>query len=304
MSLVKIRITRKKELNNSKNSIYKDVLSYNRLNLLYQKVTMMRIWLFSFITCGVLNAASITTPLLEVDQDRAAISAENLQKGMSGFIIRQFDASHSAIIANALVEQTNPSNGRALLRLSPYDGIRQNSLPSGNWVPSPSDKAVLGYDYTRALLIAPNDDAYDTVTKSISGVEWVHPDNYAAFLSYEGHPTPLVEDFHDYCTANSVGLLYIQSAQTLFTLDCKSFTLLQTTPSLTPSTKAMTPFYTRVPTIRAAWWGEGSSRLDSYEPYYLEQIALKNSHNKELHDLYKAKFSTDSALLQNFDLKD
>ena len=265
---------------------------------------MMRIWLITLIACSVLNASSITTPLLEVEKDRATIIAENLRDGMSGFIVRAFDATHSTIIANARVEQLNPSNGRAILKLSEYDGLRQNSLPSGNWVPQPSDTAVLAYDYERALLIAPNDDTYDVITKSIPGIEWIHPDNFATYLSYEGHPTPLVEDFKRYCTANSVGLLYVQSAQNLFTLDCKSFALLQTTPSMNKTTSEQTPFFTRIPTIRAAWWGEGSSRLDSYEPYYLEQIALKNSKNKELYELYKAKFSDKSALLRNFDLKE
>ena len=265
---------------------------------------MMRIWLITLIACGVVNASSITAPLLEVEKDRATIIAENLREGMSGFVVRAFDATHSTIIANARVEQLNPSNGRAILKLSEYDGLRQNSLPSGNWVPKPSDTAVLAYDYERALLIAPNDDAYDAITKSIPGVEWIHPDNFATYLSYEGHPTPLVEDFKRYCTANSVGLLYIQSAQSLFTLDCKSFALLQTTPSINKTTTEQTPFFTRIPTIRAAWWGEGSSRLDSYEPYYLEQIALKNSKNKELYELYKAKFSDKSALLRNFEIKE
>lgn len=265
---------------------------------------MMRIWLTTFLVCGVLNASSITTPLLEVQESRATIVAENLREGMSGFIVRKFDAAHSTIIANARVEQHNPANGRAILRLSNYDGLRQNSLPSGNWTPEPSDTAVLAYDYERALLIAPNDDAYDAVTKSISGVEWIHPDNYATYLSYEGHPTPLVEDFRHYCTANSVGLLYIQSAQNLFTLDCKSFTLLQSTPFMSNAANEQTPFFSRIPTIRAAWWGEGSSRLDHYEPYYLELIALNNSKNKELYELYKAKFSDKSALLHHFDLKE
>lgn len=265
---------------------------------------MMRIWLLTLASLGVLHAASITAPLLDVENDRASITAEHLQKGMSGFIIRQFDATHSSIIANARIEETNPSNHRAILRISEYDGLRQSSLPGGNWTPKPSDTAVLAYDYERALLIAPNDDTYDAVTKNMGSVEWVHPDNFAAYLSREGHPTPLVEDFHRYCTANSVGLLYIQSADTLFTLDCKSFTLLQSAPSAASSEKAAVPFFTRIPAIRAAWWGEGSSRLESYEPYYLEQIALNNSKNKELYELYKAKFSDKSALLRHFDLKE
>ncbi len=265
---------------------------------------MMRIWLTTFLACGVLNAASITSPLLDVQESQASITAENLREGMSGFIVRQFDATHSTIIANARVDQVNPSNGRAILALSEYDGLRQNSLPSGDWKPKASDIAVLAHDYERALLITPNEDSYDAISKSIPNIEWIHPDNYATYLSYEGHPTPLKEDFHRYCTANSVGLLYIQSAQTLFTLDCKSFALLQTTPSVQKTTTEQTPFYTRIPTIRAAWWGEGSSRLDGYEPYYLEQIALNNSKNKELYELYKAKFSDKSALLRHFDLKE
>lgn len=265
---------------------------------------MMRIWLLTLIACSVLNASSISAPLLEVQGDRATITAENLRDGMSGFIVRQFDATHSTIIANAQVEKSNPANHRAIIKISPYTGLHQDALPSGNWKPQASDVAVLAYDYERALVIAPNDDTYDAITKSISGVEWVHPDNYATFLSYEGHQTPLVDDFQSYCTANSIGLLYIQSADQLFTLDCKSFTLLQTTPFAKVSQNERTPFYTRIPTIRGAWWGKGSSSLKSYEPYYLDIIALNNSKNKELYKLYKAKFSSDNALLRNFDLKE
>ncbi len=294
----------KKNLNDSKNSIYKEVFGYNLPYLLYQKVTMMRIWLFTLITCGVLNASSITAPLLEVEQNRATLIAENLKVGMSGFIIRQFDADHSTIIANAEVEQVNPANNRAIVTISEYDGLHQDALPSGNWKVRPKDLAVLAYDYNRALVIAPNDDTYDAITKNIPGLEWVHPDNYATFLSYKGHQTPLVEDFKSYCTANSVGLLYIQSGQNLFTLDCKSFKVLQTTPFAAVSDKKQTPFYTRIPTIRGAWWGAGSSSLKSYEPYYLEIIALNNPKNKELYELYKANFSEQNALLRYFETKE
>lgn len=264
----------------------------------------MRIWFYSLISFGALCASPISTPLLTIEGDRASIEAPHVRTGMSGFIVRHFDATHSYIIANAHVEQTNPANSRAILRISEYDGLRQNALPSGTWSPKPSDEALLAYDYDRALLIAPNADAYDAITKSMPSITWVHPDNYATYLSYEGHPTPLVEDFHDYCTANSVGLLYIQSAQTLFTLDCKSFALLESTPSVQKMDQSQNPFFTNIQKIRAAWWGAGSSRLDGYEPYYLEQIALKNPKDKKLYELFKAKFSDKSALLRNFEIKE
>lgn len=264
----------------------------------------MRILFLSLFCIGVLQASPISTPLLETNEHSGSIQASQLKVGMSGFVIRHFDDKHSSIIANARVSASNPDTNRTQIEISAYDGLRQNSLPSGDWKPKTNDEVVIAYDYERALCIAPNDDTYNTLTKSIPNVEWLHPDTYATYLSHEGHPTPLIKDFHDFCTANSVGLLYVQAADTLFTLDCKTFALLQTSQLTATKKESMVPFYTRIPTIRANWFGAGSSRLDSYEPYYLDQIALNNSKNKELYKLYKAKFSEKSALLHNFDVKE
>lgn len=265
---------------------------------------MMRIWFFSLICIAVLEASPISSPLLEVQEQGGTIDAPQAKEGMSGFVVRHFDTTHSSIIANARVEHVNPSTHRATLSFGNYDGLKQNTLPSGKWDPKISDEVVIAYDYNRGLLIAPNDDTYVKVTKTLPNVEWVHPDLYATYLSYEGHPTPLVKDFHNFCTANSIGLLTIQSSDTLFTLDCKNFALLQIAPSSADINTSMTPFFTRVATIRAGWWGEGSSKLKSYEPYYLEQIALNNPKNRELYELFKAKFGEKSALLHHFELKE
>jgi hypothetical protein len=268
------------------------------------KVTTMRILLLSLFFIGMLQASPISTPLLDLNERTGSIQSTNLKVGMSGFIVRHFDDKHSSIIANARVTALNAQTNRAQVEISPYDGLRQNSLPSGNWKAQVNDEVVIAYDYERALFIAPNDDAYVSLTKSLPNIEWIHPDTFATYLSHEGHPTPLVEDFHQFCTSRSVGLLYIQSADTLFTLDCKNFALLQTASVVSDKKESMLPFYSRVPTIRANWFGAGSSRLKSYEPYYLEEIALNNAKNKELYTLYKAKFSEKSALLRNFNLKD
>lgn len=264
----------------------------------------MRIWIFLLLTLAMLEASFISTPVIEVQGNRASIEAPQLQKGMSGFIVRHFDATHSSIIANARVSETTPSSNKALITFSEFDGLRQNALPNGKWTPQANDEVIIAYDYGRALVIAPNEEIYNKVTKSIPNVDFVHPDLYATYLSHEGHPTPLVSDFRRFCTAASVGLLYIQNAQTLFTLDCKNYTLLQMTPYYAVGEESQTPFYTRVPAIRAAWWGEGSSRMDHYAPHYLETMALSNPKNRELYELYKAKFGKESALLRYFDLKE
>jgi hypothetical protein len=264
----------------------------------------MRILFFLGLTLGYLQASFISTPLLSVEGSRGAIEAPELKTGMSGFVVRHFDSTHSTIIANARVSEIAPSSNRAIVELSPYDGLRQNSLPSGNWNPKVKDEVVIAYDYTRALLIAPNDDTYVALTKSIPNVEWIHPDIFATYLSHEGHPTPLASDFRRFCSAGSIGLLFIQSAQTLFTLDCKNFKLLQHTTSITDDTTVKLPFYSRVPEIRADWWGEGSSKLQHYHPHYLQLLVLNNTNNKELYSLIKEKFGATTPLLQNFNFKE
>ena len=264
----------------------------------------MRILFFLGLTLGLLQASFISTPLLSVEGSRGAIEAPELKAGMSGFVVRHFDATHSSIIANARVSQITLSSNHATIELSPYDGLRQNSLPSGTWSPKVKDEVIIAYDYARALLIAPNEDTYIALTKSIPNVEWIHPDIFATYLSHEGHPTPLVSDFNQFCSAGSIGLLFIHSAQTLFTLDCKNFTLFQSTTSITNDTQLILPFYSRVPEIRADWWGEGSSKLEHYHPYYLQQLVLNNSNNKELYTLIKEKFGATTPLLHHFNFKE
>lgn len=264
----------------------------------------MRILFLSLFCIGMLEASPISAPLLTVNDNHGTIQAASLKVGMSGFIVRHFDDKHSSIIANARVSVLDTATNQAKIDISAYDGLRQNSLPSGNWKVQSKDEVVLAYDYKRALFIAPNDDAYVALTTKIDNVEWAHPDTFATYLSHEGHPTPLIKDFHQFCTSNSIGLLYIQTGETLFTLDCKNFEVLETATIQNPKKESMIPFYSRVPTIRANWFGAGSSHLESYNPYYLEQIALNNSKNKELYKLYKAKFSEKSALLRNFDVKE
>lgn len=264
----------------------------------------MRILFLSLFCVGMLEASPISTPLLTINESQGTVQAPSLNVGMSGLIVRHFDDKHSSIIANARVKALDIATNQTQIEISDYDGLRQNSLPSGIWKARANDEVVLAYDYERALFIAPNDESYTSLTKSIPNIEWSHPDTFATYLSHEGHPTPLVKDFHQFCTSNSIGLLYIQTGETLFTLDCKNFQLLKTASVASYKKTPMVPFYSRVPTIRANWFGEGSSRLDSYEPYYLKEIALNNSKNKELYELYKAKFSEKSALLRNFNVKE
>lgn len=227
----------------------------------------------------ILIAGSISAPLLEVDGDEATVQIDRTSIGVSGFIVHHFNDERSSILANAIVKAYDQERGVAILGLSPYTGLIQNSLPDGRWEPKVGDEAVLGFAYTRALLVAPDDDIYHAITSRVPSLEWAHPDTFAAFLSYRGHPTPLKDDFKDFCTVTSSGLLYIQLQESLFTMDCKSLNLLQVIPVDMPRKEVKLPFYFRFDKIREAWWGEGSDELTDYDPYYLHLIAKYNSDN-------------------------
>ena len=264
----------------------------------------MHFFILFFLLPFTLFAGSVSAPLLSVDKESATVKIPMTNKGVSGFIVRHFTDQHNAILANAVVTGYDKETGIADLELSEYTGLRQNSLPNGIWTPQAGDEAVLGFAYSRALLIAPTDEIYHTITSRIPSLEWTHPDIFATFLSYRGHPTPIKEDISDFCTTTSSGLLYIYLQNSLFTMDCKSLTLLQIAPASMDRGEEKLPFYFRFEEIDAAWWGEGSDRLESYDPYYFGLIAENNAEN-ELFNHYikknKIPLQESSSWFETFD---
>ena len=231
---------------------------------------------------ALLTATTLTTTLTGVSDDKATAEVAQAEPGLSGVIIRHFNEVHSSIIADAEVTAYDAQSHIAQLQLRPYEGLKQNALPQGTWSPRQGDTLILAPDYSRALLIAPDATVYDRITAAFKALHWVHPDRYAAFLSVSGHPSPTREDFSEFCTENAVGLLYIHLDATLYTLDCKSLSLLQTADAPVARSAVKLPFYSRVESIRKALWGTGSSEMDAYDPYYLELIRDANEGNAQL----------------------
>lgn len=248
----------------------------------------MRIFILFFtLFSSLLTAGTFSLPLDSVEENLGTVKIKNIQKGVSGYVVRHFTQEQRTILANAVVTSFDKANGIAHLQFSEFSGLVQNSLPNGNWKPQVGDEVVLGFGYSRALLLAPTDEIYHSVTARIPSLEWTHPDLFATFLSYRGHPTPIKEDINDFCTTSSVGLLYIYLQNSLFTLDCNSLALLQITPLSMERGEEKLPFYYRFEKISEAWWGEGSDPLESYDPYYFHLIAKNNPKSGLLHHYAK-----------------
>lgn len=246
--------------------------------------------LFFIFTLSLL-AGVIKTPILSVDNvnNIVTIKVKRIDIGVSGFLVHRLSQRTSSILKSLEVIHYNEATQIATLKMLKFDSLAQNALPTGNWNVEVGDIAILAYGYTRALLIAPNEEIYYRVTKSTSQVHWLHPDIFTTILSFNGHPTPLKSDFEEMSNATSVGLIFFYINQKLFTVDAQSMKVINISDAQLKQTKIQLPFYSRINEIDAAWWGEGSSKLESYEPYYCKLLIENNPSNKEIQKICSMK---------------
>lgn len=236
-------------------------------------ITLLSSYLFGIIS------SPLHTPILSVNGEEATIATlSDAQVGMHGVIMHQFDDEHS--IALSWVEITKIEGDVTKLKLSPIRAMEQNALPTGIWAPKAGDDVIVGYNYERALLIAPSSSIYHKITRYHTERQWLHPDIFTAALSTEGHPTPIKEDFSRTCRNNNVGLVYFMFDKSIMTVDCQSFKILENKSTSIRAKDIQLPFYSRISHIEANWFGEGSGELSSYAPHYINLLAENNPENK------------------------
>lgn len=235
---------------------------------------------------GVLTlfASAIETKLLDVDMKKktATIAIDKIDVGISGFITHQLAPNRSIIVNSATVRSFDQKSKKATLDLFPFTLFNNDNVPNLKIYAQSGDTAILAFGYERGLLIAPSEQLYYTLTHSIKNEFFVHPDIFATYLSYKGHPTPLKEDFTAFCDKASVGLLFFYLEQNLYTLDCHTFKILNIQNAPLKQKKKILPFYSHVEEIEANWFGAGSDRLEDYEPYYYELLYKYNKKNSAL----------------------
>ncbi len=266
---------------------------------------MKFIFLCLFLLSSVFGAL-VKSPIVSVDLDKnsATIKIAKIDVGMSGFIVHSLAADHSVILKSIVVESFDKNAGVATLKLSPYEDLTHSALPRGKWKVGVGDSAILAFGYTRGLLISPSEEIYHRVTTAPTHLQWVHPDIFATILSFNGHPTPLKEDFIKLGKATSVGLVFFYLDKRLFTVDIKSFKILNISDAPLVQDSVKLPFYTRVAEIEAAWWGEGSDELLDYEPHYYTLLVEHNKENPKLYNIIKNANKKLHFLLEDFEIKE
>ena len=261
-----------------------------------------------FVIALELFGAAVKSPVVGIDEDAAevTIKVENVEVGVSGFIVHEIDKDHTIILKNAVVKSYDKNSKIAKVAVSEFSALSNSALPNGKWKVKIGDTAVLAFGYTRGILIAPNEDIYYRITKN-SKLQWVHPDLFATTLSYNSHPTPLRSDFDEISTKSSIGLVFIYLDGRVFTLDAKSFKILTITEAKLEQKELKLPFYTRVPEIDSSWWNwfdEGNDELEEYEPHYYSLLVEANPHDKALYEIIKNGGEKVQNLLEEFKIKE
>ncbi len=253
-----------------------------------------------------LFSSVLESTIISVDNEKniATIEIEKIDVGMSGFIVHKFTKNHSSILKNVVVENFDNKSKIATLKMSNYDDLKHNALPYGLWKVQVGDTAVLAFGYSRAVLIAPDTEIYHTITRNASSIQWIHPDIFASLLSSNGHPTPLKEDFDKMSITSTVGLYFFYLEQKLFTIDARSFIILNISDIKMQQKDTKLPFYSRVDEIDEAWWGEGSDPLTDYSPHYYKLLVTYNKNNKNLLEIIQNGGEKLQFLLKEFEIED
>ena len=249
----------------------------------------MKYFLVFVFMISSLNGSVIESTILSVDNEKniATIKVDKIDVGMSGFVSHKLSKEHSSILKNAVVKEFDKTSGIATLELSEYKDLTNEALPSVNWNIKVGDVAVLAYGYSRALLIAPNEEIYNKITKSTKTIQWLHPYIFVTFLSMNGHPTPTDEDFNKMRLTSNIGLIFVFLDKRLYTLDASSFKILNISDISLEQKSEKLPFYSRIDNIDANWFGEGSDELEDYEPYYYSLMKKYNPKHEKFQEILK-----------------
>lgn len=249
----------------------------------------MRYIVLLLILCFELFGGALKGEIVAVEGDEIKAKIAHVEPGVSGYVVHHITPEHSSILKKCVVKSYDDTTQTATLRLSDFNLLKTNALPSGKWQVKVGDSVELAIGYSRSLLIAPSEEIYYQITKAVK-TQWVHPDIFATLLSYEGHPTPLYDDFVSFGIGTNVGLVFIYLDKKLYTVDIQSFEILHVDDAPLTQDSVKLPFYSRVEHIESGWFDwfdEGSDEMQSYEPYYYKLLIEHNPKNKALYEAVK-----------------
>ncbi|MFP4331969.1 MAG: plasminogen-binding N-terminal domain-containing protein [Campylobacterales bacterium] len=220
-------------------------------------------------------------PVSKKDGQFVYMNAADLKIGETGSIIRWFDTNHSAVVAKAVVVDID--DGEAKLLYRKYDALKNDAFPTAVLEPKRGDEVHMRSFNKRALLVAPDQEMYQKLTKTYDTIDWIHPDIFVSEIIKEGTIRPDRDDFRDFCSAYSVGVVYFVNGTKGEARDCSSFEILKSDyiSGLVAKDKRMKPLYSRIGNIEAGWLSFLNNDIGDFYTYYRNLLETKEVDRKK-----------------------
>lgn len=217
------------------------------------------------------------------------IPAMDLQVGDSGIISREINGNEF-IIAEAQVAEI--TEGVAVVSVSEFSQMREKYLPKPRGKVREGDKITFRILYDKALLIAPNQSAYQGIADNFKNIDFLHSDIFATFLAKEGENMPKIADFAKFCAKFDLGLVFMALQNRVEILNCASFKILDSKALNLADLSVNLPFFTRISneTIKEIF---NEKKFEPYFAYFENLIKSQNPQDSSLQGEDSPNKSTD-----------
>ena len=208
--------------------------------------------------------SSITTSISNIENGQIHL-ATNVPKGMSGIIMHNYGHGLSAITHASI------SLGAGQASIQNYTTLSHENIPSIKTAVSIGDKVIFGNFYNNALVIAPNQNSYNQITKSFHK-NWIHPDAFALDFMKNGESSLSLENLKTFSKLNQIGLVLLVDKDKVLILDPMSKQFVGALNIQTNQANPMSPFYARFNQMDVSLFGVSQN---SYTPYFQSIAGLK-----------------------------
>ncbi len=190
---------------------------------------------------------TINTTVSGVNGDTVTLKSK-LPIGMSGIVIHGYGGDLKSI--TAIIKQTSANEAKIIGK----GLVAHENLPAPKTKIKAGDKVIGGYLYDNVLVLAPNADVYNEITSSYDK-NWIHPDEFALFLSTIKEPTPTKENLKAFAREYQAGLILIVKKESVVLYDPLSEKVVSKRAYSPKTAYEQAPFYMRLKKIRTGLFG-------------------------------------------------
>jgi len=193
---------------------------------------------------------STTTTIAKATNNSIVLRKPLNRDGISCAIIHDYGNN-----IKALTFMAKQISKDGIIKLIDSDIIHHDNIPTINTKPKVGDSVICGYLYNNILLLAPNEQTYEILTKKYHK-NWMHPDLYAMFLSQEGESTISKESLKEFAKRYQIGLVMIVQQNQIILYDPISKSIVGKQNYKPNSNKTKYPFYMHFKEIDSGWFSK------------------------------------------------